>query len=411
MKKTLCFVMAILSITVMITFQSCDKCRDTNCQNGGTCDDGICDCPPGYSGANCEIEPCTYVQWTGTGSCQSGYYPVSNTGCCPDGFPYSSGGGCYTTCQGAAANGATVYRYNDGTGGGGGGGGGGSCTYVQWTGTANCNPGYYPRIGNLCSQSPFSFSGSPGSYATCEAATQAANGATVYRYNDGTGGGGGGGGTCTYVQWTGTDNCQSGYYPVSNTSCCPTGSPYFFGTSCYATCEAATQAANGATVYRYNDGTGGGGGGGGGTAGYNCVSGSCQSVNSNAQYSTLSACQNQCGGGGPLEIVNTCVSGGTYDRQYVSFTVPTGVTFMEVRTSEVSPCTYNATDLFVRKGSQPITNNNGTSYTADCVSDNVNRQQELCQFTNPQPGTWWVMLYNSNGGNHYESKLVVTITQ
>ncbi len=332
--------MAFLSITTMISLQSCvDKCRDVTCQNGGTCYDGECDCPTGYSGTNCEIEPCTYVQWTGTLNCQSGYYPVSNTTCCPTGYPYFFGTSCYATCQGAdgAANGATVYRYNDGSGGGGGGGGG----------------------------------------------------------------------SCTFVQWTGAINCQSGYYPVSNTACCPTGNPYFFGTSCYTTCEAATQSANGATVYRYNDGTGGGGGGGGGTAGYNCVSGSCQSVSSGAQYSSLSACQNQCGSGGPTEIVNTCVSsgsGGNYS-QYVSFTVPAGVTSMEVRTSEMtSPCTYNAADLYVRRGSQP------TVSTADCISDNVNRQQDFCQFTNPQSGTWWVMLYNSNGG-HFESTLVVTITQ
>ena len=41
-----------------------------------------------------------------------------------------------------------------------------------------------------------------------------------------------------------------------------------------------------------------GGGGGGGPAGYNCISGNCVSATSNAQYSTYSACQSNCGGGG-----------------------------------------------------------------------------------------------------------------
>lgn len=168
------FVMAFLSITAMISLQSCvDKCRDVNCQNGGTCDDGECDCPTGYSGTNCEIEPCTYVQWTGT------------------------------------------------------------------------------------------------------------------------------------------LNCEIGYYPVSNTTCCPTGYPYFFGTSCYATCQDADGAANGATVYRYNDGTGGGGGGGGGTAGYNCVSGSCGYVSSGASYGTLSECENDCGISGPSLNDSWLASSGT----------------------------------------------------------------------------------------------------
>jgi len=52
---------------------------------------------------------------------------------------------------------------------------------------------------------------------------------------------------------------------------CPTG---FTGTHC----ETAT----------------GGGGGGGGSAGYNCVSGNCIGVSSNASYGSLAACQASC---------------------------------------------------------------------------------------------------------------------
>lgn len=31
-----------------------DECKDVNCLNGGICDEGICDCPVGFVGENCE---------------------------------------------------------------------------------------------------------------------------------------------------------------------------------------------------------------------------------------------------------------------------------------------------------------------------------------------------------------------
>lgn len=39
-----------------VTYTSCkkDKCKDVTCQNGGTCSDGNCSCPTGYSGTLCE---------------------------------------------------------------------------------------------------------------------------------------------------------------------------------------------------------------------------------------------------------------------------------------------------------------------------------------------------------------------
>ncbi|MBK6818670.1 MAG: calcium-binding EGF-like domain-containing protein [Bacteroidetes bacterium] len=41
-------------------FTSCnqDKCKDTVCNNGGTCNetDGSCNCPVGYEGSNCDTE-------------------------------------------------------------------------------------------------------------------------------------------------------------------------------------------------------------------------------------------------------------------------------------------------------------------------------------------------------------------
>jgi hypothetical protein len=75
------------SIAVMCLFSSCkeDKCETVSCQNGGTCVEGTCNCPTGYSGANCEIapDPCenvtcvngttTSTTTTCTCNCETGY--------------------------------------------------------------------------------------------------------------------------------------------------------------------------------------------------------------------------------------------------------------------------------------------------------------------------------------------------
>jgi hypothetical protein len=53
---------ALLTIGVFgaVTYSSCvlDKCSSVTCQNGGSCKDGNCICPSGYTGSNCETRTC-----------------------------------------------------------------------------------------------------------------------------------------------------------------------------------------------------------------------------------------------------------------------------------------------------------------------------------------------------------------
>lgn len=54
-----------------------DECADVVCQNGGTCNEGICACATGYEGTECATE--TRAKFLGTysaaESCTSGNYP------------------------------------------------------------------------------------------------------------------------------------------------------------------------------------------------------------------------------------------------------------------------------------------------------------------------------------------------
>ena len=46
----------ILSL-LLIFLVSCrpDLCKEINCQNGGECKEGVCECPPAFSGAKCDF--------------------------------------------------------------------------------------------------------------------------------------------------------------------------------------------------------------------------------------------------------------------------------------------------------------------------------------------------------------------
>lgn len=98
------------------SFESCtkDPCEAISCLNGGTCANGACNCPVGYSGSNCATyNPCASITCLNGGTC------VSGTCNCPPGY---SGTYCqnYDPC-------AIVTCLN-----------GGTCV----SGTCNCLPGY-----------------------------------------------------------------------------------------------------------------------------------------------------------------------------------------------------------------------------------------------------------------------------
>ena len=55
-KTILITALATLSAFISITYISCnrDKCKTIVCAHGGVCNGGICVCPSGYEGTNCE---------------------------------------------------------------------------------------------------------------------------------------------------------------------------------------------------------------------------------------------------------------------------------------------------------------------------------------------------------------------
>lgn len=71
-KLNLLFVALIGAMTFGLS--SCtDECKDVVCDNGGTCVEGVCDCPENYYGDNCDVfcENGTYAD--GTCGCDAGY--------------------------------------------------------------------------------------------------------------------------------------------------------------------------------------------------------------------------------------------------------------------------------------------------------------------------------------------------
>jgi serine protease len=88
-------------------------------------------------------------------------------------------------------------------------------------------------------------------------------------------------------------------------------------------------------------------------------------------------------GGGELQNGTpvTGVSGASGSTQYWTITVPSGATSLTIATSGGT----GDVDMYVRRGSQPTTS------TYDCRPYRAGNA-ESCSFTNPQAGTWHVML-------------------
>ena len=78
MKKIFALLLPViitLSVFTTITYTACkqDKCKDITCTNGGSCSDGTCICPDGYSGKRCEVvDPCKDVICLNQGECENG---------------------------------------------------------------------------------------------------------------------------------------------------------------------------------------------------------------------------------------------------------------------------------------------------------------------------------------------------
>ncbi|WP_018480140.1 pre-peptidase C-terminal domain-containing protein [Pontibacter roseus] len=115
-------------------------------------------------------------------------------------------------------------------------------------------------------------------------------------------------------------------------------------------------------------------------------------------------------------IIDQVLKGDSYEKVGFSFTLPAGVKTMEIRTTESAAAYWNTADLFVRKGSAPVvagpkppTWTPAYSWTADCHSTKSNREEEVCTFTNPGAGTWYVTLYGYN--SHFSSRVLITITK
>lgn len=83
----------LISILSLVFLASChkDPCAETQCFNGGYCQDGYCSCPPNYVGKNCETYVPPVIDKCAGVICQNGGTCVDGTCQCP---PHYTGTNC-----------------------------------------------------------------------------------------------------------------------------------------------------------------------------------------------------------------------------------------------------------------------------------------------------------------------------
>lgn len=82
MKSNLILTSTFLLLLSVLFSCTPDPCKDVNCQNGGTCIEGECACPAGYTGDNCEI----LIVDCGAVTCTNGGVCVDGSCVCPNGY-------------------------------------------------------------------------------------------------------------------------------------------------------------------------------------------------------------------------------------------------------------------------------------------------------------------------------------
>lgn len=85
----ICYLLTVFA-ACMITGCKMDPCDGIVCENGGTCINGGCDCPEGWTGLRCEVEidACTLKRCEGNGTDSCVISPLTGEArcVCNDGF-------------------------------------------------------------------------------------------------------------------------------------------------------------------------------------------------------------------------------------------------------------------------------------------------------------------------------------